>query len=102
MSRELVPFEDERRLPARIARQVRRDRAVAQASGAIVTARETAKIEAIGDITRNALIEASQISALEAVLVSRTPHAEARLRHIADSGVAAIGDVVLRAGRRFS
>lgn len=88
-------------LPSRIERQASKEIAVAMARGAVSAARETAKIEALEAVTETALLAASHLSSLEGLLVARTPHAEARLRHIADAGVAGIADVVLRAGRSF-
>ena len=55
--------------------------------------------EAISDITQGALMETSQISEIEMLLFTRSPHAGERLKQIADCGVAAIADMVLRAGR---
>ena len=83
----------------RLERHVAREVTVARARGAVVAARELAKVEAISDITQGALMETSQISEVEALLFARSPHAGERLKQIADCGVAAIADVVLRAGR---
>ena len=99
MSTSLVPQDSGWSMPTRIERQVSREIATVRAAQALMIVRESAKVEAIADITRTALIETSQISELEAILFERSPHAGARLKHIADSGVAAIADVVLRAGR---
>ena len=86
-------------VPTRLERQMVRDVTVARAHGAIMAARELAKVEAISDITQGALMETSQISEIEMLLFARSPHAGERLKQIADCGVAAIADVVLRAGR---
>jgi hypothetical protein len=98
MSTSLVPVGSSR-LPMRVERQVGREIARVRASQALVVVRESAKVEAIADITRSALIETSQVSEIEAILFERSPHAGSRLKCIADAGVAAIADVVLRAGR---
>ena len=79
----------------RIERQASREIARAQAYGATVSARERAKVEAIAQVTETALLATSHVSAIEALLISRTPHAEARLRHIADAGCTGMASVVL-------
>ena len=48
-----------------------------------------------------ALLATSHISAVEALLISRTPHAEARLRHIADAGCTGMASVVLAMTHRL-
>jgi hypothetical protein len=83
----------------RIERQASREVARAQAHGVVLAARESAKVEAIASVTEAALVATSHVSAVEALLVARTPHAEARLRHIADGGCAAMASVVMRMGR---
>lgn len=67
----------------------------ARAHGATVAARETAKVEALAQVTEAALLATSHISAVEALLIQRTPHAEARLRHIADAGSTGMASIVL-------
>jgi hypothetical protein len=87
------------RMSRRMDRQL--DRAVAQAHGwgQAVAAQEMAKIDAIADVTEAALVATSHVSVMEALLVARTPHAEGRLRHIADAGTAGMANVVLGMGR---
>lgn len=82
-----------------VDRRAQRDIVRAQSAGAIVTARERAKVDAIADVTQTALIATAHISAMEALLVSRCPHAEARLKHIADAGCAGMSNVVLSMSR---
>lgn len=84
----------------RIERQASREIARAQAHGAIVAAQENARIEAIAQVTETALLATSHVSAVEALLIQRTPHAESRLKHIADAGCAGMASIVLGAGRR--
>jgi len=86
-------------VPTRLERRVAREITSARAHGAVLAARELAKVEAISDITQGALMETSQISEIEALLFERSPQAGERLKQIADCGVASIADVVLRAGR---
>ena len=99
MSTSLVPIGSSGLVPSRIERQVARELQSVRLVQMLTVARESARVEAIADITRTGLIEASQVSELEAILFERSPHAGGRLKQIADCGVAAIADVVLRAGR---
>jgi hypothetical protein len=78
-----------------------RDLAQIRASRSVVAAREAARVETIAEVTEVALAATTRISAIEALLVARTPHAEARLRHVADAGVAGMASVVLGLERRL-
>jgi cell division septum initiation protein DivIVA len=87
-------------------RQVSRSLDRLQASASIEVARvraaeavECAKVEAIGAVSTVALFEAASLSAAEAVLAQRMPHAAGRLQHIADSGTVAMANVVTRLDR---
>lgn len=100
MSDSLVPLTGlGNALPAKVSKRLGRELTSIQVAGTVLATRERTKVEAIADITQAAMIETSSLSAMEEVLVARTPHAEARLRHIADVGVAGMADIVLRAGR---
>ncbi len=79
------------RLEARTSLEVARVRAA--------EAVEAAKVEAIGLVSTVALMETAHLSAAEAVLVQRTPHAAGRLRHVADTGTIAMAQVVARLDR---
>jgi hypothetical protein len=85
----------ETREQRRAAREITRTRL----RGAVVTAREVTKVEAVAEVAESALLATSEVSGLEAALIQRTPHAQARLQHIADSGSAAMANIVLRAGK---
>jgi hypothetical protein len=87
-------------LPARLERELSRELATVQARGELLAAREAAKVEAIAEVAEHALMATSHISSLEAMLVARTPHAEGRLRHVADAACASMANVVLGTGRR--
>lgn len=67
--------------------------------GAVVTAREVTRIDAVEEVSASALLAASQVSALEGALAQQTPHAHARLKHIADSSSIALASIVAQAGR---
>jgi hypothetical protein len=86
--------------PARSTRLASRELSRVQAGKAIVAGRESARVEVIAEVTETALLAASHIAAVEALLVHRTPHAEGRLRHIADAGCLGMTEVVIKAGRR--
>src|ERR1019366_47412 len=86
-------------LTKRAQRRAARDITRIRLRGAVVPAREVTKVEAVADVAESALLAASEVSSLEAALVQRNHHAQARLQLIADSGSSAMADVVLRTGR---
>ncbi len=98
MSKSLVPAGGTL-LPTRVERMLAREVASARAAGAVIAARELAKVDAVSTITQGALMEVSQISEIEALLFARSPQSGERLKQIADCGVASIAEVVLRSGR---
>lgn len=97
---DLVPLGGSGFLQSRVERQMSRSLERVRASQALVTAQEVARLEIVQDVTEAALMSASQVAAVEALLVARTPHAAARLQHIAEAGTLGMADVVLRANRR--
>jgi hypothetical protein len=56
------------------------------------------RIERVEQATARGLVAASQIAGLEATLVRAVPHAEGRLRAIADAGTIGIAGIVARSG----
>lgn len=84
---------------SKIERQVSREVRRIQANGAVAAAHHNARVEAIAEVTETALLATSHVSAIEALLVARTPHAEGRLRHIADAGCTGMANVVLSTAR---
>ena len=60
---------------------------------------EAAKVEAISTGVHVALLEVGNLSAMEAAMFERVPHAGGRLKFIADSGAAAMAEVVMGMGR---
>jgi hypothetical protein len=86
--------------PTRVDRLASRELGRVRAQATVAAARESARVEVIAEVTESALLAASHVAAVEALLVQRTPHAEGRLRHIADAGCIGMTDVVIRAGRR--
>ncbi len=91
---ELV-ISSERRWSARQIARARSQRELAANLG-------VASVEAAARVTEAAMLATAHISAMEALLVSRVPHAEARLRHIADAGCASMANTVLRTGGGWS
>jgi hypothetical protein len=83
-------------------RRTVREIARAKAYGATVTAQEAAKLEAIASVTETAMLATAHVSAIESLLITQAPHAEQRLRHLADAGCAGMASVVLGVGRRMA
>lgn len=65
----------------------------------LACARHVAKIDIVESVTEAALLATAHVSALEAHLVNAVPHAEPRLRHVADSGAMAMANVVTKVAR---
>ena len=87
-------------LPTTFAqRRAARDITRIRLRGAVVTVRETTKVEAIGDVAESALVTSSQISRLRGALYQGDPHGEADGLLITRSTSLALADVVLRTGR---
>jgi hypothetical protein len=84
---------------SKLERRAASEIAVDRAASSVLAARESARLDVIAEVAETALLNASALSGLEAVLVMRTPHAAGRLGHIADSACTAMGKVVVRTGR---
>lgn len=98
MSRSLVPTGSTNGL-SRLDRQVAREVASIQAASSVQAAREMASIQAITEVTEEALLCASEVSQVAHMLASRSPFAAEALGSIAQAGICAMGDVVIRSGR---
>lgn len=85
----------------RIERHTSLEIARANADSAVATARDVARLDAVAQVTETALLATSHVSAVEALLIERTPHAARRLQHIADAGCVGMASIVLGAGRRI-
>lgn len=97
---DLVPFRPgglnvsrTERQAAQALDQVRADQAIALAQG-------TGGVDILTDVTEAALLAAWHISTIESLLADRAPHAEGRLRGIANAGCLGLTDVVLNTARR--
>jgi hypothetical protein len=95
---DLVPYTGNL-LPSRIERQANRAVAKVQARQAVATAREVGRVAAVAEVAESAMLAVSHVSALESLLVTRTPRAEERLRHIADAAALNLTEVVLSTNR---
>lgn len=96
---DLIPYVGE--LPAsRGERQTARALEQVHGRQAVLSAEEVGRVETIAEVTEAALLAVSHVSALESLLVNRTPLAEERLRHIADAGTLGMTEVVFAASRR--
>lgn len=65
----------------------------------LVVAASTNQIHALEDVTATAMMAVGSTAALEAHLVGLTPHAEGRLRHIADTSALQMARIVARTVR---
>lgn len=97
---DLVAFGTASRLPSRLERQTNRALSQIAARQEVMLAEEQAKVDLVTSVCESSLIGASHIATVEALLVARTPHAEARLNHIASAGTAGLANIVLRASQR--
>jgi hypothetical protein len=85
----------------KVERRAAKEIALTRAASSVLAAREAAKIEAIADVAGTALLSAAEVSAVEALLAMRTPHAAGRLGYVADRACMAMGNVVARMDRRL-
>lgn len=87
------------RRTARVLDQAAADATIEMAHVRSLEAVQTAKVEALGAITAAALTEVANVSAIEAAMFERAPHAAGRLRFLADTGASTIAGVVAATGR---
>jgi hypothetical protein len=99
MTTDLVPYASTL-LPSRIERQTGRALDRIQARQTVAAAQEVARVATVAEVTEAAMLAVSHVSALESLLVTRTPRAEERLRHIADAAALNLTEVVLNTNRR--
>jgi hypothetical protein len=97
---DLVPRPGGSVYPTKVERQAGRALERIRADQAVAAARQVARVSVIAETTEAALLAVSHVSALESLLVSRTPRAEERLRHIADAGALGMTEVVLSTNRQ--
>lgn len=87
--------------PTRLERRINNEVAQAKGFGQVLSAREVAKVEAVANVTEAALVATAHVSSVEALLMNQVPHAEGRLKHIADAGCAGMAYVVMAMGREI-
>jgi hypothetical protein len=87
---------------SKLDRHVGRELAGAKAYGQVLTARETAKIEALANVTESGMLAVTHISAMESLLITQCPLAERRLKAVADAGTVGIASVVMGMSRWMS
>jgi hypothetical protein len=85
-------------LPAKLDRQVARALQQIDASAAVARRSDQLRIQRVAEATASGLIAVAQVSALEAAMVRAAPHAEGRLRAVADVGALNIAAAVYRSG----
>jgi hypothetical protein len=84
--------------PARIKNKLDRQLARMDAQALAVQHADQLQIARSHQAAANGLIAVAQLSGLEAALVPTVPHAEARLRSVADAGTIGIVGAVARSG----
>lgn len=99
---DLVPSPRRTLQPTRTTRAA--DRAIEQVDAAkrLAIEEEAAKLEVMAATTERAMLAASHISALQAMLSARAgdPITDERIRHIADAGIFGLTSVVMNLGQR--
>lgn len=85
--------------PARLDRQTGRALERLHAGAELARYRDHLRIERVAEAAERGQAAVAHISAMEAVLVQSVPHAQDRLRQIADAGAVGIARVVLESGR---
>lgn len=78
----------------RSGRRVAKQLLEIQTEAALSAAKQAARVTVVAEVTEVSIKRASRISAVEAHHLAQAPHAEARLRHLADTGVAVMGDLL--------
>lgn len=76
-------------------REVKRAKQV----GDLTAVRHNSRIDVIESVTHSAMLATAHLSALENYLIAEVPHAEGRLRHLADGGCMAMTNAVMRLSR---
>lgn len=96
----LIPFGSATGLSPRAERQLNQQIANVQARGLLTAVDGRARIQAVQEVTEEGLMSAAEVVAMANLLVQRTPQAEAAIGHIASAGLMAMGDIVMRTGKR--
>jgi hypothetical protein len=84
--------------PARIGHKLEKAFEQQEAQALVRKRDDQLRIARVEETTARGLVAVAQISSLEATLVRAAPHAEGRLRAIADAGTVGIAGIVARSG----
>jgi hypothetical protein len=84
--------------PARINNKLDRQIERMDAQALAVQHADQLRIGRVEQATARGLVAVAQISSLEATLTQAVPHAEGRLRAVADAGTISIAGIVARSG----
>ena len=98
MSGDRLPEHHNGLFPARINRQLGKQLGRMDAQALAVQHADQLQIARTEAATVRSLVAVAQISSLEATLVRAVPHAEGRLRAVADAGTISIAGIVARSG----
>lgn len=91
----LVQYQPSR-LPTRTERVKARELSRIRTATDIAAAQRCAQVDLVESVTESALLATAHLGALESHLIGRVPHAEGRLRHVADGGAVAMANVVAK------
>lgn len=97
---QLIPFGAPTGLSPREQRQLSQEIGRANARSVLTAADGAARVQAAQNVTEEAMLAATEMVALANLLVERTPQAAAAIDHIASAGLMAVGNIVMRTGRR--
>jgi hypothetical protein len=86
-------------LPARLGRQLGKSLDRMETQAIVARRGDQLRIQRTAEAAGTGLVAVGQISVLEAVMVRAAPHAEGRLRTVADAGALSIAEIVYCAGR---
>jgi hypothetical protein len=84
--------------PSRIGHKLEKAFEHQEAHALVAKRSDQLRIERVEEAAARGLVAVAQISSLEASLVRAAPHAEGRLRAIADAGTIGIVGIVARSG----
>jgi len=86
-------------VPSKLERQAAKQMGLARLESMVMTMRGEAYVDAISDVAVRAIEATGTIGMAEVMVVSRTPHVEARARYIAEAATTALAGVVRGIGR---
>jgi hypothetical protein len=93
-----LPVPHHALFPRRVGDKLEKALQHVEAHGILEKHQDRLQIERVEETAARGLVAAAQISSLEASLVRIAPHAEGRLRAIADAGTIGIVGIIARSG----